>query len=237
MTEANFNISFSKIEKTLKSFNLFKMRGIKNLKNDGVTDEFKKASLGNKYFEAYKTGLENYDFDFLLDDESYFQFQFSIKEGILEIRYSFFQNPFEHLTYEEYLANEIDLEEIEESIESIGNLFEMEYNQFLNEQDLSSNYSTIRYDSDFKNYKPILHSVSHIHIGHLSNIRIPIDKILSPLRFVLFTIKHIYYHNWKDKLENNKEELMSVLTDCVNGEQNLENQFWDDEEKIELHLR
>jgi len=237
MTESNFNVSFSKIEKTLKSFNLFKMKGIKNLKNDGVTDEFKKASLGNNYYEAYKTGLENYDFDFLLDDESYFQFQFSIKEGILEVRYSFFQNPFEYLTYEQYLENEINLEEIEESIESVGNLFEMEYNQFLNEQDLSSNYSTIRYDSDFKNYKPILHSVSHIHIGHLSNIRIPIDKILSPLRFVLFTIKHIYYHNWKEKLENDKEELMLMLTDCVNGEQNLEKQYWHKEEKIELHLR
>lgn len=237
MTEANFNISFSKIETTLKSFNLLKMKGIKNLIKNGVSDEFKKASLSNKYYEAYKVGLENYDFDFLLKDESYFQFQYINKEGVLEIRYAYFQNPFEYLTYEEYLANEIDLEEIEESIESIGNIFEVEYNQFLNEQELSSNYSTIRYDSDFKNYKPILHSVSHIHIGHLNNIRIPLDKILSPLRFVLFTIKHIYYHNWKDRLENDKEGLITRLKDCMNGEEDLSDEYWNEDEKNELHLR
>ena len=237
MTEANFNISFAKIEATLKSFDLLKMKGIKNLINDGVSDEFKKASLSNKYYEAYKIGLENYDFDFLLNDESYFQFQYINKEGILEIRYAYFQNPFEYLTYEEYLENEIDLDEINESIESIGNIFEVEYNQFLNEQELTSNYSTIRYDSDFKNYKPILHSVSHIHIGHLNNIRIPLDKILSPLRFVLFTLKHIYYHNWKDKWENDKEDLITRLKDCTNGEENLSAEFWGEEEKIELHLK
>ena len=237
MTEANFNISFGKIESTLKSFNLLKMKGIKNLIKDGVSNEFKKASLGNKYYEAYKIGLEKYDFDFLLTDESYFQFQYSNKEGILDIRYAYFQNPFEYLSYEEYLENEIDLTEIDESIESVGNMFELEYNQFLNEQELSSNYSTIRYDSDFKNYKPILHSVSHIHLGHLNNIRIPLDKILSPLRFVLFTLKHVYYYNWKDKWENDKEDLIARLKDCKNGEENLSEQYWNNDEKIELHLK
>lgn len=237
MTEANFNISFGKIESTLKSFDLMKMKGIKTLMKDGVSDEFKKASLSNKYYEAYKIGLENYDFDFLLKDESYFQFQYVNKDDVLEIRYAYFQNPFEYMTYEEYLESEIDLEDYDESIESIGNLFEVEYNQFLNEQELTSNYSTIRYDSDFKNYKPILHSVSHIHIGHLSNIRIPLDKILSPLRFVLFTLKHIYYHNWKYKWENDNEDLMLRLRDCLNGEENLGVEYWNNDEKIELHLK
>lgn len=237
MTKANFNISFGKIESTLKSFDLLKMKGIKNLINDGVSDEFKKASLSNKYYQAYKSGLENYDFDFLLKDESYFQFQYINKEGVLEIRYAYFQNPFEYLTYEEYLESEIDLNEIDESIESIGNLFEVEYNQFLNEQELTSNYSTIRYDSDFKNYKPILHSVSHIHIGHLSDIRIPLDKILSPLRFVLFTLKNIYYHNWKNKWENDNKDLVLKLRDCLNGEEDLGAEYWNDDEKIELHLK
>lgn len=237
MTEANFNISFGKIESTLKSFDLLKMKGIKNLKNDGVSDEFKKASLSNKYYEAYKIGLESYDFDFLLIDESYFQFQYFNRDGILEIRYAYFQNPFEYISYEEFLENEIDLIEINETIESVGSIFETEYNQFLNEQELSSNYSTIRYDSDFKNYKPILHSVSHLHIGHLSNIRIPIDKILSPLRFVLFTLKHIYYHNWKDRLEIDNDDIILRLKDCLNGEENLNVDYWNNEERIELHLR
>src|SRR5690606_25054066 len=124
-------------------------RGIKRLIFDGVSDEFKKASLSNTYYEAYKIGLQNYDFDFLLKDESYFQFQYFKNEEVLEIRYAYFQNPFEYMTYEEYLESEIDFEEIDESIESVGNLFEEEHNQFLNEQQLSSNYSTIRYDSDF----------------------------------------------------------------------------------------
>ncbi|MEN5435291.1 DUF2290 domain-containing protein [Sphingobacterium faecium] len=237
MTEANFHISFSKVEKALSFFNLLKMKGVKRLINDGVSDDFKHASLGNKYYYAYKIGLENNDFDFLLKDESFFQFQFEKIDDLLEIRYAFFQNPFEYLSYEEFLLHEIDLDTNKESLETVGNLFEQEYSQFLNERELTSSYSTLRYDSDFKNYKPILHSVSHIHIGHLSNIRIPMDKVLSPLRFVLFTIKHVYYNNWKDKLDKNRCDLMKMLSDCKSGETLLHEDFWTEDEKIELHLK
>lgn len=53
-------------------------------------------------------------------------------------------------------------------------------NQFLNEQSLSNQYTVMRYDYDQKGYRPLIHAVSHLHIGFNNNVRIPLNKVISP---------------------------------------------------------
>ncbi|GAB7086070.1 DUF2290 domain-containing protein [Marinifilum fragile] len=236
MTPAQFKISFDLIPEILKEFGLFRMKGTKNISNDGVSEEFLSASIKENYFQAYRIGLENYDFDFILEDQSYFQFECSFNDQ-LKIRYSFYQNPVEFISYNEYLQNEIDRSGLDESIEDLGMLMTDEYDQFLNDQELISNYTTFRYDIDYGNYRPLIHSISHMHVGHITNVRIPIEKIISPLRFVLFTIKHVYYRQWKEMVENKGSKVNRYLALARNGEQVLGNHDWSLSEKLDIYLK
>ncbi len=237
MTTSGFMTSFKKIEGVLKEFNLLKMKGVKLLTKDGVSSEFKNASIKADYFECYNTGLTYNDFDFLLNDQSYFQFEYSNKGKHLELRYAFFQNPIDFISYEDFLDLMIDVQSLTDSKDEIGSLFESEYNQFLNEQEAKNKYLTIRYDVDYPNYKPLVHSVSHLHIGHQNNLRIPLDKFLSPLSFVFFVLKNVYYTEWKEKLRTNNHYININLRSSKDGETSLKNADWTNQEKLELYLK
>jgi hypothetical protein len=236
MNISSFNISISKIEAILKEFELFKMNGIHSINERGVSSEFKSATIKETYFKAYNVGLANYDFDFLTNDQSFFQFEFHINDQKTEIRFSFFQNPVDFISYNDYLLQLIEEHHLVETVDEVRGLFEDEYDQFLNEQENISNYTTFRYDLDQDNYLPVVHSFSHIHVGHQNNIRIPINKVISPLKFVLFVIKNVYYLKWKNKMENNPDFILSALKDARVHQADLNNKFWKEEEKLELHM-
>jgi hypothetical protein len=237
MTTSGFMTSFTKIEHVLKTFNLLKMKGVKSLTKDGVSKEFKAASIKDEYFDCYNIGLSFNDFDFLLIDQSYFQFEYNNKGSNLEIRYAFFQTPINYISYEDFLDIIIEAQNLSESKEDIGEMFEAEYQQFLNEKEVENKYITIRYDVDYKNYKPLVHSISHLHIGHQNNIRIPIEKFISPLTFVLFILKNVYYSEWKEMNDKNNHYINIILKQALNGEVSLKSTEWSNFEKLELHLK
>lgn len=237
MTLSGFHTSFNEIEKILKEFSLLKSKGVKILSKEGVSDNFKSSSIKDDYFECYKIGKENFDYDFLLNDESFFQFEYFNDGKVMELRYAFFQNPVDFITYKEFLETYIIPTGVAESVDEAGAEFEVEYSQHLSEQNLHNRYITIRYDVDYKNYKPIIHSISHLHVGHLSNFRIPSDKFISPLRFVLFTIKSAYYSDWKIFAETKEQRLNQILRKSANGEKLLNNKEWCNIEKLDLYLK
>ena len=237
MNLSTFNISIKEAEKMLRDVKLFRMNGIKSINEDGVSKEFKHTSQSCNYFKVYSVGLENYDFDILLNDQSYFQIEFKEVKGRIEIRYAYFQNPIDHISYEEFISQEFLVKGLYDSIDDIGDLFQDYYDQFLVDQEFNSNYSTIRCDYDFENYKPLLHAVSHIHIGHRNNIRIPMNKTITPLMFVLFVIKHVYYYSWKTLADPEKiNSFIEVLRNCRVGEKFLKEHEWSKQEELELFL-
>jgi hypothetical protein len=213
MSTVAFNSSLKEAQTLLNNIQLFKSIGVKVINKDDVSQEFKTASQKGDYFQLYKCAKTNFDYDILLSDDSLFQFSYKFLPGQLpQIRYAFFQNPQEFKSYEQYLEllrskNIIE----EETNEEIGNAFEEEYQQFLTEQNLNTSSISIRYDFDNDNYKPLIHSVSHLHIGHQNNIRIPCDKILTPLKFSVFILKHVYYYKWKDLVESGNAYLSHCL--------------------------
>ncbi|MBK7873669.1 MAG: hypothetical protein IPJ74_24925 [Saprospiraceae bacterium] len=107
MNGAIFDQSMLSIEKLLKDIkfhgdvSLLKQRTTKKINKDGLSNEFKSIFQTNDYFRVYIVGKENYDFDFLLQDESYLQFSIfqNSDNSPPELRYAFFQNPQYFITW------------------------------------------------------------------------------------------------------------------------------------------
>ena len=238
MNLVHFKRSLIQCEKTLKELNVFRHKGPKNINIDGVSDAFKYSSQEGDYIKIYRTGLDNLDYDFLLFDESFFQFSIEIADSdILSIRYAFFQNPQSYKSYEEFLET---LREsgliIDETNEMIGDTFHEDYNQFLSELNFNSNFTTIRYDYDSFNYHPLIHSISHFHIGTSDNVRIPCDKIISPIKFLLFVLKHTYYYLWKEWITAENKEIFSKLITSKRECKIVNGIYWNKLEQNELFI-
>lgn len=235
MNEATYNISIGESIKFLREIKLFKDVGPK--KGSEYSSEFKKASQNNKHTEIYNAIRDNLDYEIVLFDDSFFQF--SHNQNYL--RFSFIQNPSFSYTKYDYLKiifSETDLYGLTE--DEMGSLIdENEFEQFINEQEINANLVYIRYDFDKNGYNPLLHSNSHIHIGLNENLRIPSSIILTPLEFVLFSIKQCYYAEWKLyhesfeykdflKKRNDSKKICPIIKDST---------IWHDDEQNEIFLR
>ena len=238
MNIVNFKTSLNHVERLLKAIGVLRQKGVKSINDDGVSEEFKRASLRSNYFAAYNIALEKFDYDYLLQDQSFFQFQFnpsSNLDGFPNIRYAFFQNPQEFRTYKDFLIESELLEEDEAEIE-IGDSFQDLYEQYLIEQQLNLKSCSIRFDVDFSNYRPLIHSVAHLHIGHSNDIRIPCDKLLTPEKFVLFVLKQTYYSQWRELIENSNLTILDCLDSSKDKCFPLEHGKWNETEKKELFI-
>lgn len=158
---------------------------------------------GEDYDKIYKICLENSDYDLLLKDGSFFQFSVltntptssSINKG--NARFAYYHNPKNHYTYAEFLEHIISRELEDINTNEVGDLFSLEYEQYISEAKLNSNVTPIRYDYDIKTYSPDRHACSHFHIGVNNDIRLATDKFIYPYTFVCFVIQHMYYQKWK----------------------------------------
>jgi hypothetical protein len=164
INDTSFKLSVVDTLKLLKGFGIYKGKGDKAIGDH--SEEFKKASRGNRHTDIYQIAIKNNDYEVLLYDDSIFQF--GIKNNI--IRYAFIQNPQHFFKKDDYLSSIYGADELltfseEDLIGLLDSIQEDEYEQFLNEQDLNLESHIIRYDLDLKGYDPLIHSCSHIHIG------------------------------------------------------------------------
>lgn len=234
INDSVFNISLTNSINLLTEIKLYKGKGPKNIGN--YSDEFKKISRRNKHIEIYNAIRDNLDYEIILNDDSFFQF--CRLDNYL--RFSYIENPNFKFTKYDYLRFSFTEDEILDfSEEDVNELVdENEFEQFLNEQEVNSNLTYIRYDYDKKGYKPLLHSQSHIHIGLNENFRIPSSIILTPLQFVTFTIKQRYFDVWKiyhEKFETLEfsQKLSEIKNQCkIISDQNI----WNNIEKNEIYI-
>lgn len=232
MNRAKFMTSLNEVESLLRKLGLLKSKGPKG--NGVISEGFLKISKSNNLLEIYKYAIEFKDYDFLLKDDSLFQFQITGND----LRYAFIQNPYKFFTKEEYLQELYLPDELNElyehfSLEEI--IKEDEYEQFLNEQILNSISNYFRYDCSPAGYSPLVHSYSHIHIGPNENIRIPTGIYLTPRKFAKFCIRNTYFELWKNFCESDEnffEDIKTFKNDCMT----LPPDLWNDSEKNELYL-
>ncbi|MEK5024523.1 DUF2290 domain-containing protein [Paenibacillus sp. FSL M7-1046] len=193
--------------------------------------EFMEVFQSDNYDEIYKKAMKNMDFDFLLIDDSFFQFSCTSEEDTIDegnLRYAYFENPRKYDTYEEFLAK------CGFSYEECGEEFYFEYEQEIAEAKLKDSVTPIRYDYDYGLYTPIEHSISHFHFGHNNNIRVATSKILTPTKFVSFVMRNMYTKKWMQAFTNEK-----FKTTCLTARQAchpIDERFFTEDEKLLLHI-
>lgn len=236
----------SLISKVKKEYNeivqLFNMFNIKIESNktkildfsyDNLSYDFKINLSSGSYIDIYKNARKNYDYDFLIEDNSFFQFTYVLKEQkIRKLRYAFYECPFNVLSYDLFLTNVVCLDKDE--IEKCGLELYDEYQQYISEGNIKSNILSLRYDYDETLYNGLIHPVSHLHIGLNNEIRIPINSLLSPKCFASQTIKYIYYNDWKEAISD-KEKLDEYLK-VKHLNSILVNDLFNQDEKNDIYL-
>lgn len=149
------------------------------------------------YYKFVSEELEKRKFTFLLNDDSFFQFHFKLSDDNYYLRYSFFENILDYPSFEDF-TSENGFES--ENIETVWELY----------QDVRANASykkgflSARYDFQPSSYKKYIHAISHMHIGYNNHIRITCEKLISPVTFVFFILKHKNYQEWKIFIQNDK---------------------------------
>lgn len=203
-----------------------------SLRKSDFSKEFIRQSYKNDYRETYKVARKFSDYNLLIEDDgALLQFGYDLDEynKINELRYAYYEAPTEHISYEKFL------EKSGFEYEECGSLFYDEYTQYISEEALKNNVTSVRYDFSLKQRKELIHPVSHIHIGQQNEIRLPISFIMTPKNFLSFIIRHIYWERWRIAINEPRirEEYLSSYTTGVT----LENYLFTKDEKKDLYLK
>lgn len=162
-----------------------------------ASNEFKKACKKQvSYRSLYETAIANSDFNFMLFDNSFFQFTETKQDE--EVRMAFYPNPYNSTEYK----NTVDSWQ---SLLEEGSLSQAEFEQILAEEVFSCDTPLIRYDLSLKQYCKNYHPAAHLHIGFHANNRWPVKKVLSPYAFLLKIICYYYGDLWKKHGDNGDE--------------------------------
>lgn len=202
------------------------------LKRGRVRSVIKRHIKDVKQYKEYvdEILLRN-EYDILLYDDSFFQFDRNCNDGKIIYKYVFMQNPGVRMPFNEYcIKNEIDLED--ENIDY--------YREIYDNDETEDSYKMLqfplylRYDVDDKGYVPNLHSYAHLHIGLSEHVRLPVSKILTPPTFVSLVLKMLYPDNWRNILSESLKDF-----DIYNFKQlcnNISGDLWQSCEQKDVYL-
>ncbi len=196
------------------------------------SENFKSSVYKEKYEDIYKIAMENYDYDILLKDGSFFQFCYKKEnKNNYKIKYSFFPNPYidSKEDYQTFIEKTFGKEYVE-----IGDEYRDYYEQYVAESKPNTNITPIRYDYDKEAYISMCHPISHFHIGKNENVRLPIDYILLPEMFIQNIIMLSYADAWKTAMMT--EALKSKCFSGKDKSQKCEDKILNAEEKKIIYL-
>ncbi|GEL12064.1 Uncharacterized conserved protein [Flavobacterium glycines] len=179
--------------------------------------------------ENWKLIMENNIYDFLLKDNSLLIFKFNSQNNTAS--YTYIDCPYKCLSYNDFIAQEGFEDDFSKT-------FVEEYYLYVSECKLKENAVYIRYDVDSKGYTNGLHPLSHMHIGFNNDIRIGIDKFLTPKSFILFLLRQHYVGYWKNILKSDPKN--TILTYYENHKSHLPSvprKFFSNYDLHELYLQ
>ncbi|WP_146448833.1 DUF2290 domain-containing protein [Vibrio kanaloae] len=116
--------------------------------------------------------------------------------------FKFMMSPFDKMEtsteFEERITQEwhdegFSQEEVNCLLEDLDTL----YSNYLDTELKHGAYTPLRVDIHPEQYHKVHHSVSHLHIGHDNESRLPIKKIMTPFAFVGFVISTFYPKQWR----------------------------------------
>lgn len=145
------------------------------------------------------------------------------------LSYTFFECPFKCLTYKDFVTF-YELEDEEED-----RILYDYYEEYLHQCDVKEHPAMIRYDLDFKSYLHGIHPVSHMHIGSKTQVRLGLDRILSPKSFTSFILRQNYPALWKSLIQQDDDWVKFFIKE-KSILPKVEKKYWDFLDNSELHL-
>lgn len=157
-----------------------------------ISDEFKRLARDETvtYENLYLEGLLGGQYNFQLADYSFFQFGIT---GIGALRYAYYPNPF--LGSSRQAISE--LAELRSYVDE-GALDVDEFLRRVSELRYTQHPPLVRYENAPSQYVELSHPCSHLHIGHYSENRWPVRRVLTPLAFTLLLLKLFYADFWRE---------------------------------------
>jgi hypothetical protein len=224
MNVGAFSDSRAEAKKLLKKCSLFKSDG----NGSSVDPSVLKLAMGDDYVKAYQAALDALAFDFLLMDDSFFQFSWEEQGDSFRVRYAFYESPFEVIDYESYLAR------YELEIGEAGGMFLDDYSQEVSQGVPKRCVCPLRYDFSGAEYTPGVHSASHLHVGHGNQLRINSRDVITPALFTAFAVKAAFFERWK----TSALAVESVATRLLRKRQcrSVPKKFFADIDKADLYL-
>ena len=199
MNIACFRIHLQQTKNLLSKMNILAESNI-NAGHFEPSDETKKAGHGTDYYELYECVARNYDYEFRLNDGSYFQMAY-INDGL---RYAFLESVSEAMSFEDYcflegLSDDQVKDMNEEEYVVLRECYEVDADSL--KKKTHPLYIRYDYTRKLEEHIPNVHSSSHFHFGWDNNSRIPCSRILTPESFACFSIKMYSPSIWKTLLE------------------------------------
>lgn len=166
-----------------------------------INEEFRDISLdiSTKYTSLYLTGLRLSHYNVLLSDHSFLQFG---GEDGSNLRYAYYPNPF--ASPGEGIAKFKKIRELFDA-----DLITLEqYHALLNDAQPELRVPLMRYENAPSQWRALKHPCSHFHIGHHSDNRWALKRILTPLAFTMIIAKQYYPDEWTlaDGIDENNFE-------------------------------
>jgi hypothetical protein len=221
-----FKAHIAKVRSVLRSVRLFE-RQVDNPKFDDV-----QASSMSRltYREQYETCLGGNHFHFLLKDRSFIQFRRWVEDGeVLKLSYSYYECPRITSTYEDFLYDNFQVR-----VEDVADDYHEEFEAFLATQPPKETVTPIRYDYNVHDYNEGLHPASHIHIGHKSEVRMAVRKILRPMSFLLLILRQCYPRAWVHCLA--QPGISGLCRDVRSTLEDLPTIYWKTKDEHQLFL-
>lgn len=177
----------------------------KELQPRKYSDNYYQTFHDENYEKTFIVASENRDFDIMLEDGSLFQFTARDEN---DIHYSFLHRIENNMSFDDFF----DKYATDENIDTIGQ--DYEYYLTGNKEHIYS--CPIRYDVAENEYTEMHHAYAHLHIGIENDIRIPVDKVLSPMHFIDFVVKHMYKAKWDNAYVKN--EKFKAIVNCLKSQ-------------------
>jgi hypothetical protein len=193
---------------------------------DGLTVS---AFHGLSYLQTWEKCIREGMYDFHLDDGGLFQF---CVEGFspFEARYSYYECPYRCLSYRDFVRKQLGLDP-----RLAGDLFMTEYALYVPTCSQKDSVTPIRYDYKPAHYVEGRHPASHVHFGHMNNVRVATRRVLArPLSFFLLIIRQHYPDCWSTLLTHAQANNW-----CRNVREHLQNvdaQYWRAHDQLEMAL-
>lgn len=160
------------------------------------------------YNEQWEVHNQRYWYHIKLADESLLFFK--------EDSFKYMMSPYTAiLTQDEYEQSELRSLMLEgytedDAIELVSSNLEKDYLDYIDTEVKIRLATPVRLDIHPHQYHATHHPLTHLHIGHANESRLPVKKIMTPYAFVSFIMATFYPDQWKILLEEGKIEANQV---------------------------